>query len=307
MQQEQTTAIGIDIGATTTRVGVVTPNGKLAAIRSTPTPKGPNADEALIARLADDITALRRETPNQHVSAIGLAVPGLVDTATNTVRRAVNVTFLEGDWLVRKLVTRSGLLVTLHTDIDAAAWSECDRLAPTPTHFAHLRLGSGIGLGVIVDGHLIPIEPDRTTHARVLIVDERDDAPACPCGLRGCLELFAGGRALVAAAKSIGVDDGLPALEQATAAGDVPALELLDATSGVIVRAIQNIARHCAAEVVVLGGGVLEHLPTLWTRIAASTGQSTTSEAIRLPHIERAQLGDDAGVIGAALLSLRKT
>jgi len=340
MQEKQTTAIGIDIGATTTRVGVVTSDGRLLARRSAPTSRGARAADELIARLIDDVTALRPEAPDRTVSAIGLAIPGLVDPNTTTVRRTVNAAFLEGDWLVRELTARSDLPVTLQTDIAAATWAEFQALATEscsgiianagatakrsaavpPRHrtddkepssdkpgsrFAHLRFGTGIGLGVIINGKPQPVEPGRTTHARVLIVDERDDAPLCPCGLRGCLELYAGGTAMVSAARSIGLDDGLPQLEQAVAAGDVFALELLDATSGVIVCAVENITRHYAPEVIVLGGGVLEHLPSLWTRIAAPVEHAIPPEAYRLTRRVAAQLGDKAGVIGAALMALR--
>jgi len=330
MTRERVTAIGVDIGATTTRVGLVACDGRLLSVRSAPTPEGLDAAGLLAALLCDDVEQQRPDAGDDLLAAIGLAVPGLVDAATNTIRRAVNLPFLEGDWLVRRLATASGVPIGLHTDIAAATWAEyraCTGEAHTESaeqggmakpaeggrrhehatdrqnRFVHLRLGSGIGLGVILEGKPAPVEPDRMTHARVLVVDERDDAPACSCGLRGCLELYAGGKALVAAARSIGIDGGLAELEQAVAAGDVAAMELLDATAGVILRVVDNITRRYEADVIVVGGGVIEHLPSLWRRLAAASGRPARAGAGPSPAVAHAQCGDAAGVIGAALLA----
>lgn len=298
MTSDTQPTIGMDIGATTTRLALVDARGIILDKLTTPTPHDAHAQDRLGRWLAEHGAQLAE----RGASAIGVAVPALVDVERNTVTRCVNIEYLEGDWLPQLLAKRTNLPVRLCTDIDAATWAECT-VNGEARRFAHLRIGTGVGLGIVSGGKLLPIEPGRSTHARVLVVDERDDAPACPCGLRGCLEQTVGGPAVTAAAESIGASGGLHALQQAVEQADTPARALIDALTDPVLLAIERLRRAYDIEVLVLGGGVIDHLPALAHFIERRAAKGFAKAPADSFHLVRAQLGDDAGVIGAAQLA----
>jgi len=298
MTSDTPPAVGIDIGATTTRFALVDAGGIIHDRRTTPTPHGANAREELGHTLLEYGARLAE----RGVVTIGVAVPALVDVERNTITRCVNLDDLEGDWLPRLLEEQTKRPVRLCTDIDAATWAEYTARGEA-IRFAHLRIGTGVGLGIVADGKLLPIEPGRSTHARVLVVDERDDAPACPCGLRGCLEQTVGGPAVTAAAESIGASGGLHALEQAAEQADTPALALIDALADPVLLAIERLRRAYDIEMLALGGGVIDHLPALAHAIERCAAKRLAEPPADSFRLVRACLGDDAGVIGAAQLA----
>jgi glucokinase len=258
--------------------------------------------------LFETIDSLRHEYADVDVTAIGLAVAGTVSRDGGGIERSVNLDYLEGDWLPARLEEHARCPVMVHTDIDAAAWAECQVLeehAIDRARVAHLRLGSGVGLGIVDRGKQLPIEPGRRTHPRVLVVDEREDGPVCPCGLRGCLELFVRSAALTKAAASIGVEPDLAALQQAVEDGYVPAVTFVDAVAEPIVLGIEKVARSYKVDIVVLGGGVLEHLPALSACVRYHVQRVGARQGASWPVAVEARLGDDAGVIGAARLAMK--
>ncbi len=352
-QPDRAVAIGIDIGATTTRVGLVALNAlvlehsqsprhgfdKLTGLRDAPEPQAervpipsgacavprrptpmrcasshvlarttiatPDSEEPMRRWLTTAIDELRAAHEANPVMTIGLAVPGVVEADEKRITRCVGLPYLEGTWLAKSMATHTRRPVVLTTDIDAATWSERLALASAPARFAHLRLGTGVGLGVIVEGKPQSIDPDRTTHASVLVVDEQPNAARCACGLRGCLEIIAGGRAIAKTARSLGFD-GLPALQWAYDRKEPAARAVVEAAAKAITRAVVNIHRRYRPETLVLGGGVIEHLPALFertTELLPEAAVSDTATSIRTLRVDRAQLGDDAGIIGAATLA----
>lgn len=301
MKSDTPPAIGIDIGATTTRIALVDSGGGILDKRATPTPHHANARDQLGQWLVEHCAELAQ----RGARAIGVAVAGLADVDRKAVTRCVNIEYVEGDWLPRLLQEQTKLRVHLHTDIDAATWAEYTAHGRA-CRFAHLRIGTGVGLGVVIDDKLLPIEPGRSTHARALVVDERDDAPACPCGLRGCLEQTVGGPAVTAATESIGVSGGLRALQQAAEQADAPALALIDALADPVLLAIETLRRAYDIEVLALGGGVIDHLPAMGKCIERRTAERFARPPADPFHLARARLGDGAGVIGAACTGLEQ-
>jgi predicted NBD/HSP70 family sugar kinase len=236
------------------------------------------------------------------------------------------------------------------TDADAATWGEYSACTSRPGAFVHLRVGTGVACGIVVDDRLQPTDADRTTHWKVLVVDDHPDAIACPCGLRGCLETIASGPALEAQARKMGWADGLLGLQKAWQRRSPSSLGVVDGCARLIavaahkvcgkVQAIGNSTatvrervsaldascplphelgsdrsggsplasargsnRQDACDAVVcLGGGVITALPCLFERTAVHFW-SGEDDFTRRVTIYPSRLGDDAGVIGAALLA----
>jgi len=297
---------GVDVGGTTTRVGLVSAEGKLIASDRFETPR---SSESLVDHLAARIGSLR--TADASVGALGLALPGLVDPARGTLIRSVNLPFLQGFPIVDELVRRTSLEVSAMTDADAATWGEYAACPSSPARFIHLRFGTGIACGVVVEGVPHRSAVDRRTHLPELVVDDRTDAPECVCGLRGCLELFASGPAIARRAGHRRLPADLPELEIWLHGEQADAMDFAGEVAEWIVRGVRGAlgllpgaegsGEKPGPAVVTLGGGVFRSLRSLAGIVldAWNTEQDNPNRA----DLRRARLGDDAGVIGAALLA----
>ncbi len=324
-----TPAIGIDIGGTATRIAIVDAAGKMIAHLCLSTPDNLTGD-LFTTWLANAIRTVHEETnlePNR-CRRIGLAMPGTLDHARTKLIRATNLPGLQEHDIVDDLATRLGSRPILLTDAEAATWGEYSVRKPRVNRFVHLRVGTGVGCGVVIDGDLCRLDVGRTTHLEELVVHHSTDARRCVCGLRGCLETVASGKALLRHAEELGAAEDLAAIETAARMGNEAALQVVNAAAQNVLVALKSLTRRFRPNVICLGGGVLAHLPMLWERIercgldgsmagadtstggqaasgTPSTGQPPCGcESEPPPHLEPANLGDDAGVIGAALLAL---
>ena len=145
-----------------------------------------------------------------RVAGVGLALPGILDHARRQLVQSLNVPFLQGRPVADELAERVGYPIRLLTDAEAAAWAEYTAYTsgkltnakrsrggkPTARSFVHLRIGTGIGCGLIADGEIQRLDAGRSGHLEVLIIDNGPGARVCQCGKRGCLETVVSGRVL---------------------------------------------------------------------------------------------------------------
>jgi predicted NBD/HSP70 family sugar kinase len=260
----------------------------------------------LVQWIADGVRELISESVSQGNNAVcmGVALPGVVDRAKGELVRSVNLPTLEGRRIIDELEEQVGLRAVLMTDADAATWGEYVASPMPGDSFAHLRLGTGIACGVVLHGRLMPTDPARRTHWNMLVVDHSADAAACSCGLRGCLEMIASGRALEGKARAIGLTDGIGGLQTAFAAGRIEALEIVRRSARAVDTAVANLDREFKVGTVAIGGGVIERLPCLLAEITEDfASQRDARFGSTFVAVGPTRLGDDAGVIGAALLA----
>ena len=233
---------------------------------------------------------------------IGLALPGPLDAVHGTVIRSVNLPFLEARSIAFELAQGTELPVRVVTDADAATWAEYLACEPGPERFAHLRLGSGVALGEVRGGRLLRRPRRDGRHLEALVVTAAPDAPSCVCGRRGCLEAYVGWSVLECARGRPPVEEPLQPDRFCTDRG--PAIDAVSRGAWALARCVEKLRRRLPrGAVFVLGGGTLGAFPALIRDIQVD----------RSPHpcgthpgagVHRARLGDDAGVIGAALLAL---
>ncbi len=292
-------AIGIDVGGTAIRAAAIDPVGKVLSNLRSCTPRTVDDFRGWIVHAVQHI----REETNGTIIAVGLALPGVVDSERGVVKRCVNLPFLEGQLLRDELSKRLQLAVRIMTDADAATWGEYWACAARSRAFVHLRLGTGVACGIVVEDRLQPTDPNRTTHWKVLVVDDRPEAVACPCGLRGCLETIASGPALEERAARMGFANGLEGLQRAWERNEPAARTIVDSAANATASAICNLKSHISNEFVVyLGGGVITALPCLFQQTAKHL-RSFDDGFTRRVIVHPSRLGDDAGVIGAGLLA----
>ncbi|MCH8966769.1 MAG: ROK family protein [Planctomycetes bacterium] len=303
-------AIGIDVGGTSTRVGGVDETGRLIAARRIATTVDATGD-ALIAQLLGSVEQVRAELHGLGAQAdrIGLALPGILDRGRRMLTRSINLPYLEGRPLADELERATQLRVVCMSDAEAATWGEYCAEKPPSRRFAHIRLGTGVACGVVVDGHLQDLSGDRMTHLDTLVVDESADAPQCRCGRRGCLEAIASGIALARQAKHAGRTGGLAALQLGWERGEQAAVRIVHRAARATLSAAINLVNRFDCRIVTVGGGVVLHLPALLEAAidphrALCRASGTGTDPEHAVALRRAHLGDDAGVIGAALIAL---
>jgi glucokinase len=192
-------AIGVDLGATKIATALVSPSGDVIASRQilTAADEGP---EAVLNRLAAEIDALTRQSPDP-VAGIGIGSPGRVDPVKGVIRDAVNmgwdeVHLVEG---VRGRLKQE-LPIWLQKDANATALGEYYFGAGRGCRdFVFISIGSGLGGGIIADGHVFSGAFGQASELGHLSLDPQ--GRYCVCGLRGCAETVASGPGLVAVAR----------------------------------------------------------------------------------------------------------
>jgi glucokinase len=308
-------ALGIDIGGTKIAAGVVTGDGRILDRTRVPTP--PDDQAATLAALLAVVDELRARNPG--VEAIGLGAAGLVEWPGGIARWAPHNTYRHLE-LRRLLHERTGLPTIVDNDANVAAWAEARFGAGAGSDdLVLVTVGTGIGGGLVLDGHLYHGEHGFAGELGHLIVDP--DGDRCACGNRGCLEAMASGSALGRAAREVAARDpggrlatlaGGPQrvtgeiVFQAAKEGDRAALDLFQRIGHWLGIGIASLITIFDPDVVVVGGGVSTTGELLLAPARASMERYVFGRAHReLPPVAPARLGANAGLVGAASLALR--
>ncbi|WP_433781781.1 ROK family protein [Actinomycetospora sp. CA-101289] len=302
--------VGVDIGGTSVRAGVVDPDGTVLAEASAATADRPDALDDTVADLVGRLAA------DHAVGAVGLAVAGFVDPDRRTVTFGAHLPWRD-DAVVDRLGARLGLPVTLEHDANAAGLAEHRVGAAAGAAVAVLvALGTGIGAALLVDGALFRgaygVAPELG-HLTVV----RGGRP-CPCGKRGCLERYCSGTALGRGAEERldGTDDfsllradweraqPITGRDVAHAAerGDDLACRVVDEFADWLGQALSLVADVLDPDVIVVGGEVSASAPLYLPRARTRYAEEVTGgRHRRLADVRPALLGGRAGMVGAAL------
>ncbi|HYS42273.1 MAG TPA: ROK family glucokinase [Pseudonocardiaceae bacterium] len=306
--------VGVDIGGTSVRAGVVDSHGDVLDLTRAGTPTGQTA-------LEDVITEVIRELTGRHrVSAVGLAVAGFVAEDRRTVRFAPHLAWRQTP-VADRISTRVGLPVVLEHDANAAALAEHRYGAARGNGVAVLvALGTGIGGALLVEGKLFRgaygVAPEL---GHLTLVP---DGRPCPCGKKGCWERYCSGTALATTAIELlarypGAST-LLARESAADSRKVTGRRVAAAARDgdpLAERAMADLAKWLGQglaliadlydpEVVVIGGGVSESSPLFLDEAREHYATMVTGAGHRpLARIRTAQLGDDSAIVGAATLA----
>jgi len=313
-------ALGIDLGGTAVKVGVVNRRGEIVGRghRATEPEKGVSGVVANMALAVDD-ALVAAGVSKTDLAGAGVGAPGTCNTAEGVVVSAGNLHW-ENVPLAPLLSERIGLPVMLDNDANCAALGEqwCGA-AHGSNHVLLFTLGTGVGGGLILNGKIyggfagwagelghMPIVPDG--------------AP-CTCGRAGCLETVASATAMAAAARRE-IEAGRAPLmariasEQSghvdarvviTAAqqGDAPAVAILRQVGEYLGLASASLVGALNPELIVVGGGASkggEHLLEPMRRVISERAMPGPASVVR---VVAATLGNDAGLIGAASLVWR--
>lgn len=310
--------IGIDVGATKVVAAVVSADG--TAQQRIDRKLTPDSNSAgLVDALARAVTVLRTTMPS--VTAVGVGTAGVVQWPDGAIEFAANHGH-RGLKLGRNLAARCGLPVVVDNDANAAAWAEASTGRYADQGVLFLAIGTGLGSGFVINGELMRGHHGRGAELGHVVVD-RTSSERCACGLLGCLEVLASGRALERAGRKIvrtkptsplaaradrvkAVD--MPMMIEAALAGDHDVAEVLRTMGGHLGRAIAEIAMSLLpVDRVVVGGGlsVLDRL-LLDPMRRACEKTLASSRCYDAPRITLSRYGKDATLVGAALLAGRE-
>ncbi|HEX2258795.1 MAG TPA: ROK family protein [Actinomycetota bacterium] len=304
--------VGVDIGGTKIRAALVGEDGGVLVKRDVPT------DPEVGADAAGDAVQLILAEEGPRGEAIGAAVAGFVEQPSGRIAFAPNLRYSNPD-IGRELGHRFTLAVVVQNDANAAAWAEhrCGA-GRNVKNVLMVTVGTGVGGGAIVDGRLYT--GSRGFAAEFGHIPVMKDGPRCACGASGCLEALASGTALGRAARER-VNDHPDSLVlqlaeghvekvtgaivgQAAISGDPFAKQLVQEVGTWLGVGLTGLAQAFDPGRIVVGGGVAEVGP-LFLDAAIEEMNRRFMGQVAPPDVVPASLGNDAGVVGAALLGLK--
>jgi len=307
--------VGIDVGGTTIKGAAVLEDGTIVA-------KGERETERGAALVLDTIAGLAREMAESagwdfaEVSGIGIGLPAFIDFETGVVEAAVN---LGEDWsnlpVVKELQERlEGKPIMIENDANAAALGEAwvgggkgykDVLCIT--------LGTGVGGGIVIDHKLVHGSNGMAGEIGHITIDPQ--GRLCNCGRIGCLETIASATGIVAEANQrleAGGESSLRSHQKLNTRlifehaknGDQVARDVIEYTLDRLGFALANIGATINPQVIVIGGGVSHAGDELLIPLRSAYARYALPRVNAGTTMHLAELGNDAGVIGAALLQV---
>lgn len=291
-------AIGIDVGGTKIATGRVAADGTVTDVGERPTPQG-SQQEFLDALEA----AVRGHLRAGPVAGVGVGVPSRIDQVAHRVVGSVHAP-LAGIDLAGYLEERVGVPVFVDNDGNVAAVAEWTLGAGRGVNdFVMLTLGTGIGAGLILDGR--PYRGGHGAGAELghMVVDY--DGPPCggACPGRGHLETFASGSAAERVARGLGYDTS-HALVAAAREGEAPAVDALAGIGRVLGQGMVTIVNVFVPEVIAVGGGFGRAGELLLDSAREVVAAEALDPGRAIVRIVPAELGAEAGLIGAGLAAL---
>lgn len=304
---------GIDVGGTTIKAAAVTEEGVIAAKVEEVTEPGRGA-----AAVFDKMVLLMRRAVRQagwrtaELSGVGVGLPAFLDRETGMAEEAINLGWRQvpvAEELRRRL---GGVPFAVDNDANAAALGEA--LAGAGQGFASalcLTIGTGVGSGIVLEGRLWHGATGMAGEIGHITVDP--EGRACNCGRRGCLETVASANGMVAEVAeriAAGVETGLPQdrpfdareVFAAAAEGDPAARAAVSRAIDRLGFVLAGVGATLNPHVIVIGGGVSAAGEALLYPLRAAFAKYALPRVQAGTRIRLARLGNDAGVIGAALL-----
>jgi fructokinase len=293
---ERRRRIGIDLGGTKIE-GVVLDADNQPVFRQRVATESANGYDHILERLAFVAEACRREAP--ECTTIGIGTPGALSSRDGTMKNS-NTTCLNGRHLREDLIARLGLPIILENDANCFALAEAVAGAGRAGALVFgVILGTGVGGGIVYRGELWKGPQHLAGEWGHHAIDPA--GPACYCGQRGCVETLIAGPAVEGNYRRLtGASLSMTALVAAHRGGDAAATQVFLHFIDRFGRAVANLIDILDPDVVVLGGG-LSNIDELYSSGRDAVARYVFNDELQTP-IRRNQLGDSAGVIGAALL-----
>ena len=334
-------SIGVDLGGTDIKAGLVSSIGDISCRVVLPTDVEVGGPKFVAARIAEAVRQVLVKAPENHRDTseiwIGLGAPGLIIAETGVVHFSPNfpgwsdiplVDYVNAE-LAKLSIPKDAvkpnsqiknyklILKGMDNDVNVMTLGELRHGAGMGyKSIVALTLGTGVGGGVVIDGQLYHGSQNTAGELGHTIV--KPNGRYCGCGNQGCLEAYAGAKNIVerteakieAGRRTIlakATKDGTPLtprqIAEAAQAGDQLAMEIFAETGRYIGIALTSIAHILNPQIAIIGGGIAEAGETLlFEPIRAELAKRAMDIPAQMP-IVKAHLGNDAGIVGAAMLA----
>jgi len=280
--------IGIDLGGTNIAGGVVSPNGELLFKKSIPT-KPCRGVDAVIADITALCRSLAKECGENNVQSIGIGCPGMVHPPDGTITNAANIGFVDipiADIMGGQL----HLPVYVENDSNCAALAESMFGAARGSKVSvTVTLGTGIGSGIVIGGKIFSgafFGAGEVGHHIIHVNGE-----PCGCGRRGCWETYASATALTRQSGGMSPKEAF----------DTAPKHIVEKYLDNLCIGLANIIAFLQPDVIVIGGGISGQGQSLITAIESRMDVLVIGGKLKT-RFAVSQLGNDAGIIGAACI-----
>ncbi|WP_235561226.1 ROK family protein [Microbacterium sp. Leaf151] len=294
--------MGIDIGGSKIEV-VLVEHGRVIALDRLPTGYGARQVLANTAALASTLAA-NVGLDLADIGAVGVGIPGAIESGTGRVRHAVNLG-IDDLALGSELSALLGVPVRIENDVNAAGLGAFHALGlARNASIAYLNLGTGLAAGLVLQGTLW--RGSRGTAGEIGHMPVVQDGPLCACGQRGCLELYTSGSGL-ARMWPAAPGQALAELHKAVAAGDRAAIDVHRTWIEGIASAVRALVLTLDVDSVIIGGGLSTHHPSLLDEVRGVltewSARSSFLKMLDLPsRVVLPPTGLPVAALGAALL-----
>lgn len=292
--------IGVDLGGTSIKCGLISPDGKIVARNHAPTDARQGPEQAT-ERIGANVRALLADAPREAATGVvGICCPGPLDHVRGILIEPPNLGWKNVPF-AEMVSAQLGMPVLLEHDAKAAALGEYHFGAGRGSKtMALIIMGTGISAGIILDGQVYRGEHDSAGELGHITVDV--DGPICRCGSNGCVEVFAAGPAIISAyAYAAHTEvDSVEAIVRAAEAGDEIALRVLNRAGRALGAGLAALAMLMDISTFVMFGGLVQAGDILLKpTYDALTHYMYQSVAARMRMVV-GELGNDAGILGAA-------
>ncbi|MBF0478379.1 MAG: ROK family protein [Candidatus Omnitrophica bacterium] len=297
--------IGIDVGGTNIKFGLLNESGTIIARNRLSTVSCASSKKKLINALTGIIHQLMNENnlKNNQMAGIGFGLPGLIDAEAGEVKILTNIFGWKNVPLKKMMEDATGIPTFIDNDVNVITLGEWKYGAGRGyDNLVCITVGTGVGGGLILNGEIY--RGPGFTAGEIGHIPLNEKGPACNCGGSGCLEAYVGNRHLIAKAaklfknKNIRLED----VSELAKKENSRAIEFWEEAGFHIGMGLVSVINVLNPQLIVIGGGVSNGLPFM----KKSLEKTIQSRAMKIPagmvKIVKAKLGDDAGLIGAMVL-----
>lgn len=306
-------AIAMDLGGTNLRIALVDETGEISHWKRQDTPAGKQAIIDMMVQLTADAMKVA-ESERLRITGVGISTGGRVDFKSGTI---VDSTALIPDWKdvhIKDAIEKSvGLPTAVDNDGNCSAVAE--RIfgkAKSTDNFISVAIGTGIGGGIYVDGHLLRGENNYA--AEIGHVTVNAEGPKCSCGGCGCVEMYASGSGLVRWAKEeypalvekiTGPELSAKSIADSARSGNALALELLGRAGRMLGAATAGWVNIFNPSLIVLSGSLTALGDPYFSEFRETVGSRAIRPTADFLKVEISDLRKEAGIIGAAAVAFQ--
>lgn len=307
--------IGIDVGGTNLRLGLIEHSGDLLKPRLLHEQRV-HADfsglchqhssevawQKILETLANAILNMRNDYP--QVTGVGIGFPGFVDPHTQKIAQSPNLPGLCHVDLSHDLRNIIGLPVVTENDALAAAYGEFMVLQARPQHLIYLGLGTGVGGGLILNQQPFPGQNGVAMEVGHIITQPH--GRLCGCGNYGCMERYASASGVALTYQEArGVLRTAAEIAELAHAGDAQAMAAFALAGQSLAQALAHILKVIDVTDVVIGGGMSAAWPLLQPSFETQLDQDLIPVLRGKIQVQISRMGDTAGILGAAMLAVQ--